>query len=514
MKVRGYRVFYIDQGSGIKDLIDLMENTTAIKMALVVKNGQLILNSSVNLKLLHDYGKKYRKELVIVNPEPIFAEKVCNAGFMIYKDLNTLEAGQPIKGFEADNHIAAVREDESGDNFTGKSAEKSGKYFSRLFTFLIILILVCLAYFYFIYPTVIVEIEPVMNNAVQEITVSASSGIRSIDWEKNILPIHQTQLEINSEEKIAVSGVKLIGEKKAGGVVRFISEKESEVQIPAGTIVRTDSGFEYCTVENIVLPSLEIDYLMNVPVGMKAGQKEVRVEALSPGSRGNANIGKINTLVEKIEDVHVINPEPISGGTDKRIPQVGAEDFEKARKLLEEKLDSNIFATVYQKLGGNYRIIEDSISYSDVEYKYSNKIGDEIDLLTVTGRIVTNVYLIKNSEVDRLLTRRFQENLADDVVLMSSGINIESLQLEEKEKNMYNIKIRLNAPVMSVIDSSNLSKRIAGLKILDAEEVLNEISFIENFKIRSESSRLPKMGFAIKIVVTEPEDIKVFKLNE
>lgn len=135
-------------------------------------------------------------------------------------------------------------------------------------------------------------------------------------------------------------------------------------------------------------------------------------------------------------------------------------------------------------------------------------------MLKVKGRIKASLYLLKNSELDRLLTRRFQENLGKDVFLMSSGINIDSLQLEENENNMYNIKIRLNAPVMTVIDSSKISKLIAGLEIAEAEKVLDDMSFIEAYRIKSASGRLPKMGFAIKVVITEPELLQVFKLNE
>ncbi|MFP4017248.1 MAG: hypothetical protein ACLFUI_09475, partial [Halanaerobiales bacterium] len=90
MKVRGYRVFYIDNESGIKDLIEILKRTTAVKIAFVVKNGQLILNSSVNLNLLGKYVKRYRKDLVFVNPDISYYDKISDAGFLLFTDLNTL----------------------------------------------------------------------------------------------------------------------------------------------------------------------------------------------------------------------------------------------------------------------------------------------------------------------------------------------------------------------------------------------------------------------------------------
>ena len=123
-------------------------------------------------------------------------------------------------------------------------------------------------------------------------------------------------------------------------------------------------------------------------------------------------------------------------------------------------------------------------------------------------------YLIKNNELDRLLTRIFQENLPDNLELMSSGINIDAIQLEEREDKLYNIRIRVNAPVMTVIDTKSLARNLMGLDLADAQLVLEEISDIEEYKIESQSSRLPAMGFAIKVIINQPEERMVFKLSD
>lgn len=96
MKVRGYRIFYIEEDASIKDIIDLIESTTAVKMALVIKNSQLLLNSSVNLKLLKKYSRRYKKELVFINPEPVNVDQINREGFQIYENLITLERDLPL----------------------------------------------------------------------------------------------------------------------------------------------------------------------------------------------------------------------------------------------------------------------------------------------------------------------------------------------------------------------------------------------------------------------------------
>ncbi|MFP4016963.1 MAG: baseplate J/gp47 family protein, partial [Halanaerobiales bacterium] len=402
---------------------------------------------------------------------------------------------------------------EGGDHVRG--TRNPGKRISRIFiTTALILLILGMAYFYFFYPTATIEIEPVIKTAKHEITITASTDLNQIDWENSTLPLHETEVEISGQEAVQCSGVKLIGNTRADGVIKFINERQEDVPIPAGTLVRTENDIRFRTVENIVVPKLQVDYLMDVPVGMKAGQAEVGIKAVNPGSSGNVGIGRIKSMVTPIDNIYVVNPDPSMGGTDKRVSLVGDEDHQRARELLEEKLRSKLITRIYQELGGNYRIVEDEISYSDPVYEFSHKVGEETDRLTVSGSLTARGYLLKNNEIDRLVTRIFKEKLPPDLQLMSSGINIEILQLEETGESMYNILIGINGPVIPDINSDRLVKQLSGLEIIEAQSLLDNMADVENFQIKSQTAKLPNMGFAIKVVVREPEEMKVFNIIE
>ena len=233
---------------------------------------------------------------------------------------------------------------------------------------------------------------------------------------------------------------------------------------------------------------------------------------MTAGSSGNIGIGRISNLESPLSDIHVINPEPITGGTDRRISIVSEEDLEKGEKLLAEELRGRLFSKIYQELGGNYRIIEDSLSFFDERYEFSHRAGEEADTLLIKGSLQASGYLIKNNELDRLLTRIFQENLPENLQLTSSGINVDTIQLEEREDKLYNIRTKVEAPVMTVIDTNSLARNLLGLDLEKAQVVLEGISDIEDYRIESQSSRLPAMGFAIKVVINQPEERMVFKL--
>ncbi|MFW6022202.1 MAG: baseplate J/gp47 family protein [Halanaerobiaceae bacterium] len=535
MKVRGYRVFYIDSESGIKDLIELVKGTTAVKMALVIKNSKLLLNSSVNMKLLKKYVKKYKKDVVFVCPEKTAVENIVNEGFSVFEDLNSLDSDLPMSSLTGGRNAAASTEDDNNDNYNsdknidnknteydinetnsnnnGGSSIKKSKI-AGIISFLLIILILTMAYFYFMYPTATIEIEPVIQKKNQEIEVTASTTKVSIDWENHTLPLHKTEVQITDEKEVQTTGVKSTGDTRAAGVVKFINERTKSVHIPAGTIVETANNISYKTIEDVNLPELEVEYLMDVPVGMKAGQVSVEVEAVNPGTVGNVGIGQIKKLASPIDKVHVINNEPVRGGSDKKISIVCENDVERIRSLLRENMKSKFINKMYQELSGNYRIIEDKISYSDIVINMDKNVGDVSQTLKASATMTASGFLIKNNELDRMATRVFREKMSDEVQLMSSGVNIETIKLEEKGKNLYNIIIGLNAPVIPAIDSNRLVKRLSGVNVQQAQNILQEEKNIDSFRINHKGVTLPQMGFAIKVVISEPEEMRVFNIND
>lgn len=532
MRVRNYRVFCIDREEGVNDLIKLIKSTPASKMALVIQNGFLLLNSEINLKLIKDYAKRYGKEIVFINPDPFINEKVSAMGFKIYPNLEALQLVLPFSqeaaGTEekSGNENKGNKEDWSDEKpvgeenhlENGKRREKKIKAikgsFSSIFSMILILIILGLAYFYFLYPTATIEIKPIVNEIRDQLQVTGSNAIQNIDWENNILPLHRTEMEITGKEELKTTGVKLVGETPARGTVKFINESQEAKKIPAGTIVKTESGNRFKTLKEVTVSGLEVDYLMDVPVGMKAGQAEVEVEALVKGSKGNISIGRIRLIENELDKVHVINPEPIRGGEDKRIAVVSEDDVIRVKEILEEKLKNKLVTEFYQEMGGNYRIIEKGLTYKDLELSVDHNIGDVTDTIKAEGRLIVSGHLLKNSELDRLVTHLFQNELPENYQLMSTGINIRTIKLEEKETNLYNIELELQAPVIPVINRDHLARQLMGMKLGDARQVLQERTDIKDFYINSRNETLPRVGFALKVIIAEPEDMRVFRFNE
>ncbi|ACL69336.1 hypothetical protein Hore_05790 [Halothermothrix orenii H 168] len=487
-------------------------------MALVVHSRLLLLNNEVNLKLVKKYSEEFQKEVVFINPDPVIADRVIRSGFKAFPDLNSLENNNPL-------HAVAVGKEENNDNPVDSNkqlksvkriedveriedVDDRGEYGDkkhRVFNLVGVILILLLAWFYFMYPTAVVEVKPVVEQQQHEMELLGSLQLNNIDWSNHILPLHRFEVSITDEDEIYASGEKLIGETRAEGIVKFINENKNEIKIPAGTIVQTVSGIKFKTVKDVNVPGLKVDFLMDVPVGMKAGQAEVGIVALQKGSRGNIGIGRIKKMAKPLNKVYVINPEPTSGGKDRKLPVVTKNDINRLKESLEEKLQSSLLAKIYRKLGGNFRVIENEIDYSKIEFNFSHRVGDIVEVINGSGTLTASGYLLKNSELDRMVTVLFEENLEKDKRLLSNGISVTRVDLEEKGNGLYNIKIGFVAPVVPDIDTGNLIKALKGSKIDQARQVLSNSQIIDDFNIKTRGNILPKLGFAIKVVVKEPD---------
>ncbi|MFW6381490.1 MAG: baseplate J/gp47 family protein, partial [Bacillota bacterium] len=352
------------------------------------------------------------------------------------------------------------------------------------------LVALVLGWLYFLYPTVTVEVSPVVEKREEQLVIEAALAGEQIDREHKLLPLHEFEVTLTDEMVIETTGVELVGTSRARGRVRFINENKEAVNIAAGTRLISDSEVIYETTGDLEIPALKVDYLMEVPVGMKAGQKEIEVIAVKPGTVGNTATGNLRQLVEPKDRVYVINPEPIIGGEDHHQSLVTEADYQRARKELEEKLQNRLLQKIYQELGGNFRIINEKIDCSEIDYSFDREIGEAVGEVLATGTLVASGYLIRNSELGRLVARIYREQLSEGYNLLDTGITIREVTLEEKFPGVYNVLLNLKAPVYPDIIPVNLARELAGKNREHARELLTEHQDIATYSIGGEGGAL------------------------
>ncbi len=171
-------------------------------------------------------------------------------------------------------------------------------------------------------PRAAVTLYPESQTQSITIPVSASPSIKSISLTGEI-PAQTIFVTVNAEQSLAVTNQITIPNSKAKGIARFTNLGETDVEIPAGTVITTVDLIHYITLNDTLLPG-GVDKFV-----------EVHIEALEAGSQGNAEPEKIS-IVEGLLGLSatVTNPELVSGGTDTKTVGASEEDRAELREVV------------------------------------------------------------------------------------------------------------------------------------------------------------------------------------
>ncbi|MFW5999336.1 MAG: baseplate J/gp47 family protein [Halanaerobiaceae bacterium] len=391
---------------------------------------------------------------------------------------------------------------------------KMGKVKIILPVVLALLVTAGLAWFYFFYPTVEVEITPESRIVEEEIVLSSAEDLEETDRGQGILPLREFEVTLTDEGSVRTTGEDSTGVTRAEGKVKFVNEREESVVIPAGTVLRNVENIAFETVEEIEVPGVEVEYLMDVAVGKESGQAEVGIRALEKGSAGNVSTGTIKRMEEKLEGISVINPEPTRGGENSEIAVVSKSDIESLEQNLEEKVRSGLMTRIYRRLGGNYQIIEDDISYSELEFDIGAETGEQAEKVSGTATLVASGYLVPAKDLNSLTYDKLREVSGDNYNLRGREFSIEKIGLAENDNELYNVLMNVKVPVMDKIDESDLSSSLAGLDRKEAREYLEGRNDIRDFSLQGSGQALPGLSFAIRVNTMEPEAREVFQIYE
>jgi hypothetical protein len=172
-----------------------------------------------------------------------------------------------------------------------------------------------------------------------KLSVTAQPGITRPDPVNLLAPATTYSFDVQSARTFPATGLK-VDETPAVGEVTFSSlNTGSSNTIPAGSIVKTESGIEFRTLDPVDLPAAQIGIVNNQFVVIPS-TKRVGVEAVLPGESGNVDAGTIVVVPagENPRRTIVKNDLPTTGGAHTESPQVAQADVDAALAALNVDL--------------------------------------------------------------------------------------------------------------------------------------------------------------------------------
>ena len=254
-------------------------------------------------------------------------------------------------------------------------------------------------------PRAAITLYPESQTNSITIPVSASPSISTVTLAGDV-PAREVRSSISAERTVTVTSQIAIPKTKAKGVAQFTNLEQSELIIPAGTVIATESLVRFVTLNDTRLPAGADEIV------------EVQIEALEAGSQGNVDADAISFIEGPLGlSATVTNPELTSGGTDTKVVGASAEDRTALRELVLEDLLAAAEAQLRSQIEANDLLLTDTLEIGEITQEdFSPPENETSTALTLSMQVDVSALYISADDLDQLASSSLRASVPDGFV--------------------------------------------------------------------------------------------------
>ncbi|MBN1310170.1 MAG: baseplate J/gp47 family protein [Anaerolineae bacterium] len=402
------QIIHLEAHDDITSVRDKLGWIRAARVLLVFPDDPAhpILQRKLDLVLLQREATRQKAQLALITKDPIVIE---NARDLRLACFPTVEAShkrywrtprarmkidrskRPASALDADLIEAATRLRSTDKRLSPRQRRTIQIALLGSTLFLLIAGIILIA------PSAIVKLEPAANQVSVTTTVIADPEATAIDNPNRIIPARVVGIEVDASETIDVTGVKDVPSEKAQGTALFTNLLDDQVNIPAGTIIRTSAALpvRFVTLADATIPG-------------KTGETvEVPIEAVDPGFEGNLPSNRINEIEGLLASrIAVTNPQPTHGGDVTETQAISQEDYDRVRSLALQQIQQRAYASMqtdpFIALQETEFIPAETLAVVLIDFEtYSGPIGQEAEKVSLDMRAT-----VQSIAIDERLARQ------------------------------------------------------------------------------------------------------------
>lgn len=206
------------------------------------------------------------------------------------------------------------------------------------------------------------------------ISIRAAPEVRAPQISGDV-PLHPLTLTLKASGSARGTGLLTVPDQAARGFVRLTNRSRAPVTVPKGTLLltRSDPPVAFFTLETVELPT------------GKKSSTDIPIQAVEAGTRGNVPAGAITAFEGPLGLlVEAVNPQPITGGSDKTIPSPSQADFDFLRARLLADLERQARARFASQVTGRDVLLPDSLSlervFDETAFPAPGQPGEKLSL--------------------------------------------------------------------------------------------------------------------------------------
>ncbi len=458
----------------IKDKLKRQQTSRALLVWPVERLS--LLNNQLELVLLQRHAVDLGVQIGIVSREPeirFYARKLNIPIFNSIREAHNARWRTRRRRPYA-SRLLSGKQKETGENvepfYTGKTRLKNqnewqnhflvrvGLFFLGIFSVLLLAAILA--------PGANIVVRPKIET--QEITFTAFTGpeVTTIN-PSGAVPTRSLAVSVEGSARERTTGQTQVPLTPAVGFVEFTNLTDRAVEIPLGTIIRTEGE-----------PTIRFSTTRAGEVPAGNGQKlDIPIVGLQPGPEGNVISGTIR-LVEGVLGLSVTanNPQPTRGGSLQTLASPLQVDVQRARERLLEDLKITAAAEIASSMIPGDILLQELPTLVEIVEETSDPLegqpGDEVE---VRLRAVFEIPYLAAADL---------EEMAQSVLRVSTGSNVSVLPgsfkftLQTKptpdETGSARWGMRVSQSYQTLLRAEEISQAILGLPLSEVEAVLKD----------------------------------------
>jgi hypothetical protein len=242
-------------------------------------------------------------------------------------------------------------------------------------------------------PEAQITLTPASQQQSMILPVKAGTSISGVTLAGG-LPAHALTVTASAAQSARVLTQSSIPDGTARGIARFTNLTQSDVTIPAGTIVYSLSpaAVQFATLNDTHLPG-NVNAVVEVPIA-----------AVEGGAGSNLPANAIQAIEGGLSlSAAVSNPEPTEGGSDRMTVAPSDTDRQRLHEVVFGLLKSQALAMAGDNIGAKDLLLTDTLEMGHVEQEtYDPPAGRPGDLLTLTMRAKFTLQYVQAEDLAQL----------------------------------------------------------------------------------------------------------------
>lgn len=514
-------VIYIDVEDDITAIIGKVKQSKDKVVALVPPKRIGVLQSAVNLRLLARAAKQSDKHLAVVTNNHALMALAAAASIPVAKNLQSKPELAEVPALQIDDEdddiiegselpigehakqatsaddakdtkdaamAAALAEAPAGDETPKKPKVKSGKVpnfntFRKRLILAIVAVLLLIGFAVwaiFIAPraTIVIKAKTTSTSINAPVTLAAD---KSTNFASNTIKAAMQQKVDKKTVDFQATGQKDNG-SKAAGTVQFSNGSVSDVNVPAGTQLKSSSGLVFTTDQGVTVPAAGLGNC-NGQACVSNGHASVGITAAENGSKYNGATGSMSGAPAGIT---ANITQTTSGGLTKMVTVVSAADVQKAKQSVADENTDSVKNDLKSKFPKDTTVIDESfqVDYGDVAS--APDVGQEAGTAKLSVTITYKLYGVAKSEVSTFLDAFLKQQLSGKAGqrVYKNGSDKIVLQDVSQQANGAKATLIATAQVGPEIKNDDVKNIAKGKRYGEIQQNLESIQGIESVDVK------------------------------